>query len=125
MNENAEALSVTPVSKCLQTTKEEKAEWARRFFESGLSIRKFSAQYALPRMSLWRWVDKSREPAKPEALDLASGALPAFTEIKLPAPVERSNGSHWAAELSWPNGRVLRLSKEVPSAMLEELLRVC
>jgi hypothetical protein len=36
--------------------------------------------------------------------------------------VERSD---WVAELSLPSGKVLRLSKEVPAAMLEALLRLC
>jgi hypothetical protein len=49
-------------------------------------------------------------------------AVPAFTEIKLLPPVERSA---WVAELSLPNGKVLRLSKDVPAAMLEQLLRLC
>jgi hypothetical protein len=31
----------------------------------------------------------------------------------------------WAAELTLPNGTVLRLSKEVPAGMLDQLLRVC
>jgi transposase-like protein len=115
MNEKAEALSVTPVAKCFQATAEAKAEWVRRFIESGLSIRKFSAQHALPRMSLWRWVNKARD----ETVPVRSSAGPAFTEIKLLPSVERSD---WVAELSLPSGMVLRLSKEVPPAMLQQLL---
>jgi transposase-like protein len=118
MNEKAEALEVAPVSKRLPATAEEKAEWVRRFIESGLSIRKFSTQHALPRMSLWRWVNKARA----ETVPVRSCAVPAFTEIKLLPSVERSD---WVAELSLPNGKVLRLSKEVPASMLEQLLGLC
>jgi transposase-like protein len=118
MNEKAEALEVAPVWKGLAATVEEKAEWARRFLESGQSIRKFSAQHALPRMSLWRWVNKARE----ETVAVPSSAAATFTEIKLLPSVEHSD---WVAELSWPNGKVLRLSKEVPASLLEQLLRLC
>src|SRR5579864_5157324 len=118
MNETTEVLSVTPVSKCFEATAGEKAEWVRRFMESGLSIRKFSAQHALPRMSLWRWVNQARDKTVP----VTPAAVPAFREIKLLPSVERSD---WVAELSWPNGKVLRFAKEVPSALVEQLLRLC
>jgi hypothetical protein len=118
MNETTEVLSVTPVFKYFQATAEEKGEWVRRFMQSGLSIRKFSAQHALPRMSLWRWVNKGRDKTVP----VTPSAVSAFTEIKLLPSVERSD---WVAELSLPNGKVLRFAKEVPSAMVEQLLRLC
>ena len=69
-------------------------------------------------MSVWRWVNKASDKAIP----VTSCAVAAFTEIKFLPSCERSD---WAAELSFSDGRVLRLSKEVPAAMLEELLRVC
>jgi hypothetical protein len=118
MNEKVEALEVAPVWKGSAATVAEKAEWARRFLESGQSIRKFSAQHALPRMSLWRWVNKVRG----ETVPVTSSAVAAFTEIKLVPAVERSD---WVAELSLPNGKVLRLSKEVPACLLEQLLGLC
>jgi transposase-like protein len=121
MNENAEALAVAPISKSFQATVEEKTQWARRFFESGLSIRRFSAQHGLPRMSLWRWVKKVKK-ARDEAVAVRGPERPAFTEIKLLPSVESRD---WAAELSLPNGKVLRFSKEVPASMLEQLLRLC
>jgi len=31
----------------------------------------------------------------------------------------------WVAELSLPNGRLLRLAKNVPTSLLEQLLRLC
>ena len=121
MNENPEALSA-PAFKPFSASAEEKAQWVKRFIESGLSIRKFSAQNGLPKMSLWRWVNKAKAKQTPDGAVAVHPAVPAFTEIKLLPPVERSA---WVAELSSPNGQVLRLSKDVPAALLEELLLVC
>src|SRR6267378_6094011 len=100
-----------------QFTPAQKAEWVERFKESGLSLRKFSAQHGLGYMSLWRWVNKSQETAA------ANSELAEFTEIKLPALTKRPN---WSAELSFANGNSLRVCGEVPPAVLEQLLlRVC
>jgi hypothetical protein len=118
MNESDQASSVAPAAKRLVASKTEQAEWVRRFVESGLSLRKFSAQHALPRMSLWRWVSRAR----PEGAAVAPAALAGFTEIKFPPALE---GSAWVAELKLPNGTVLRLAQEVPAALLEQLLRLC
>jgi transposase-like protein len=121
MNENPAEPEVgadTPTPKHLAVTEAERAEWARRFRESGLSIRQFSAQHDLPRMSLWRWVNQAKDVNGA----VAGSAVPDFVELKLPPSIERAN---WAAELSLPNGTVLRLSREVPPAMLEQLLGLC
>lgn len=65
-------------------------------------------------MSICRWVNKAKESqAHPAGI--------AFEEVKLPPPINQE----WAAELTLANGTVLRLSKEVPAAMLEQLLRAC
>lgn len=121
MTENPEAPTVV-VRKVLMATPEQKAQWVKRFLESGLSIRKFSAQNGLPLMSLCRWVNKARSNQSTDRAVEVHPVAPAFTEIKLVPSVERSD---WVAELSLANGKVLRLSKEVPAAMLEQLLRVC
>jgi transposase-like protein len=118
MDASGESLTVVPAAKCSRATAPEKAEWVRRFLESGLSLRKFSAQNGLGYMSMWRWVNQARE----ETVAVRSSAAPVFTEIKLLPSEERSD---WAAALSFADGRVLRLSKEVPAAMLEQLLRLC
>ncbi len=66
-------------------------------------------------MSLCRWVNQAREPqSNPATIE--------FEEVQLPPPLK---SQEWAAELSLANGTVLRLSKEVPATMLEQLLRVC
>jgi hypothetical protein len=42
--------------------------------------------------------------------------------LKLPVSAPRSD---WAVELSLPNGTVLRMSKDTPPALVDQLLRVC
>jgi len=103
-------------AKGLQVKAEHKAEWVRRFHQSGLSYEKFSHQQGLRMATLWRWVQKERE-IPPE------GCPVAFTEIKLvePAPPPRPG----SIELSFANGNTLRIWGEVPPALLEQLLRVC
>src|SRR6266436_7985061 len=93
MNEKSEPMAFSPgapAKKSFSATEEEKAEWVRRFRESGLSLRKFSVRHAVPLMSLWRWVN---QPKGFQAI-AAGSAQPEFTEIKLPASLVRSD---WAA----------------------------
>ena len=87
-----------------------------------MSLRRFSAQHGLHWYALWRWVNRRRALATRAAVAAVNSPALEFTEIKLPRRVERSD---WAAELSLPNGTVVRLSQEVPAAMLEQLLRLC
>lgn len=65
--------------------------------------------------SICRWVNQAKDPQ-------AASRTPQFEELTLP-PLAAD--SAWAAELTLPNGTVLRLSKEVPAALLDQLLRVC
>jgi len=118
MNASDEVLTAAAVAKSLPVSAEEKAQWARRFVESGLSLREFSAQNGLGYMTLWRWVNKARE----QEVGATDSPPPAFTEIKLLPAVEPAR---WVAEWSLPNGAVLRVSKEVPPAVLEQFLRAC
>jgi len=121
MNTSNEVLKPAVGSKSFQATEEEKVQWARRFVESGISLRAFSAQNGMCYMSLWRWVNKLHQ-AREQGVVATDAAVPAFTEIKfLPA----KEPAPWVAEWSFPNGAVLRLSKEVPAAVLAALLRVC
>ena len=119
MNEQCEATKVGAPkgfrSQRSAATTEEKAEWVKRFQESGLSLRKFSAQHSLSLMSIWRWVNQAKAPP-------SASLTPQFEELSLPG---LAAGSDWAVELTLANGTVLRLSKEVPAAMLDQLLRVC
>lgn len=100
-------------------TAEQKAELVQKFLQSGLGLRGFSRQHGIGYMSLSRWVRKEQggiapQQTRPRVVD--------FTELKLPASAE---GSEWAVELTLPNGTVLRMTKDTPPAMVEQLLRVC
>ena len=121
MNESPEAPAL-PIRRFFQTPPEQRAQWVRRFLESGLSIRKFSAQNQLGYQSLWRWVQKRKANEATDGAMEARSVVPAFAEIKLAPSVERAE---WVAELSLPNGKVLRLAKDVPACLLEQLLRLC
>ena len=120
MTESSDAASLAPSptpsrSQRSAAAAEEKAAWVKRFHESGLSLRKFSAQHSVPVVSLCRWVNRAKDSE-------AGSPTPKFEELTLPPLVA---GSAWAAELTLPNGTVLRLSKEVPAAMVDQLLRIC
>lgn len=100
-------------------TAEQRAELVQKFLESGLGLREFSRQHGIGYMSLYRWVRKEQGgialgATRPREVD--------FTELKLPASAERSD---WAVELTLPNGTVLRMTKDTPPALVEQLLRVC
>lgn len=100
-------------------TAEQKAELVQKFLQSGLGLREFSRQQGIGYMSLYRWVRKEQggiapRPTCPREVD--------FTELKLPAGAERWD---WAVELTLPNGTVLRMTKDTPPALVEQLLRVC
>lgn len=100
-------------------TTEQKAELAKKFLQAGLSLREFSRQQGIGYKSLSRWVRKeqavvAKPPTSTRPID--------FTEIKLPAQASRTD---WAVELSLPNGTVLRMTKDTPPTLVEQLLRVC
>jgi len=120
MNEHSEGASVAPTFPTARRPRsaasaEEKAQWVKRFHESGLSLRKFSSQHPVSLTSLCRWVKEAKDQGAP-------CLAPQFEELTLPPLAADSD---WAAELTLPNGTVLRLSKEVPATMLDQLLRVC
>ena len=71
-------------------------------------------------MSLYRWVRKQRGMDKPQS-KLAPEPIE-FAELKLPVSTTRSD---WAIELTLPNGTVLRMSKDTPATLVDQLLRVC
>ena len=121
MNENSDAGNLEGNPKAMQRTAEERAEWARRFCESGQSLRKFSAQHGLHWYSLWRWVQTRQKTLNPaNALGLNAKVVD-FTEIKLPG----FGSGNWMAEVTWPDGKVVRFSRDVSPCLLQKLLRVC
>jgi hypothetical protein len=119
MNEDSATMSLETIPPVVGQTAEERADWARRFRESGLSLRKFSAQHGLRWGSLYNWV-RAREKAlrKTES----DTQVIEFTEMKIPEPIPATD---WVAEIRFPDGKVLRVAKEAPAATLEQLLRVC
>ena len=122
MNEHA-GISEAAVGQYRHPSEPEKAEWVRRFQESNQSLREFTVQndVGYSHVSMWRWVNQVKQ-TNPKNAPQSAPAQIGFTEIKLGPPDEQSQ---WVAELSLPDGRVLRLSKDVPVSMLEQLLRVC
>ena len=97
-------------------SKEQKAQWVAKYRASGLTLPKFSEQNDIGYMSLWRWVRRSE---KPDAEALAPAT---FRELKLPST---NTSCDWAVELTLPNGTVLRMTKDTPLAIVEQLLRIC
>src|SRR6185295_7045241 len=119
MNEDLEISSEARGWQYRHLSEAEKAQWVRRFRESKLSLREFTVQndVGYSHVSMWRWINRDRV----KQITIAPQSTPAeigFTEIKLEPPVEPSQ---WVAELGLPSGKVLRLSKDVPASMLEEL----
>jgi len=108
-----------PARKLRTYSAAEKAEWVRKYRESGLSQREFSKQAAIEYMSLYRWARKLRESSQPGQKESKSSV--AFAELKLPA----TQPCDWAVELALANGTVLRLSKDTPSTLVDQLLRIC
>lgn len=90
----------------------ERAQWAQRFLQSGLSQREFALQQGLRLCTLQRWVAQHPAPA------------PSFAEVKLPALAGPARGD-WAAELVRPDGSTLRLAHAVSAGLVRQLLRAC
>lgn len=97
-------------------TPEEKAEWAERFAASGLRQREFCRQHALGLTTLQRWL------AQVKGTQSGGAGSANFVEVSLHPPV---GASRWAAELDRANGTTLRLAHDIPSGLLEQLLRAC
>ena len=116
MNE-APVTSITRRKRRPNATLEEKAEWARRFAESGLRQREFCREHGLVLTTLQRWLAQApgyrRRGTKAEA---------EFVELKVNPPV---SAARWAAELYCSNGKTLRLAHDVPAELVQQLLRAC
>jgi transposase-like protein len=109
-----------PARKCRTYSTAEKAEWVKKYQQSGLSQREFSKQAGIEYMSLYRWARKERERSKPAQQCVQSAV--GFAELQLPPSTQRSA---WAAELALANGTVLRLTKDTPPTLVDQLLRIC
>lgn len=102
----------------------QRADWVRRFVESGASVPQFCDEHRLVPVTLYRWLARAGHAKVGLVRSAAAEAPLAFTEIKLtaPTPVETSS---WAAELCRPNGTILRLGAHAPTGLVEQLLRIC
>jgi len=109
-----------PARKSRTYSAAEKAEWVKKYRQSGLSQREFSKQAGIEYMSLYRWARKERERSKPAQQSVQSTV--GFAELQLPASTQRSD---WAVELALTNGTVLRLTKDTPPTLVDQLLRIC
>jgi transposase-like protein len=121
-NNDAGSTAEAPAAKPEIFTAAQKAEWVEKYLKSGLSLRRFSGQSGLGYMSLYRWVKKqertteSRQSHSDQAID--------FAELNLPLTPSTPR-SDWAVELTLRNGTVLRMSKDTPPTLVDQLLRVC
>src|SRR5205823_3372823 len=100
----------------------EKAEWAERYYESGLTQTQFARQYGIADSTLQRWVAESQHPDQAAVGQVEAGLVPAFAEVKLAGLASQPK---WAAELCWPSGMSLRVAADLPPWLLEQLLGVC
>ena len=103
--------------KGMEVTPAEKAEWVRRFKDSGFSLRKFSEQYGLRLSSLWQWSSKY------SSAEVKSANTPGFVEVQLRPAL--ASAPAWSVELTFSNGNILRMCGEVPAGMLQQVLSVC
>src|SRR5215471_9550464 len=117
MNKN-DWISIGPLRpKGLQVTAAEKAEWVRRFEQSGVPLSAFCAQYGLRVASLRNWRVRYADDSLSSALSsLCAQSPPDFMEMQLPAVM---TAPAWSVELALGNGKVLRLNGEVPAGLVE------
>ena len=97
---------------------EERAEWVRRFLDSGLTQHDFCRANSVALSTLQRWVAEQESDSQSTSLNPQA----VFAEVQCPA---LPTPTRWVAELCRPNGVVLRLAQEVSPGLLEKLLRVC
>lgn len=116
---DAPAVTQTPVPRKRRpnATFEEKIEWAKRFAASQLKMREFCRQHGLVLTTLQRWLAQARRYRQQSSDTKAD-----FVEVKVSPPVR---GERWAAELYCSSGRVLRLAHDIPTELLQQLLRAC
>ena len=115
-----------------RSTAAERAAWAERYYESGLTQGEFATLHGLGFSTLQRWLAKNPPGSSPSApkvgIPSASPSTPArvpvFAEVKLPLP-PLSPVAGWTAEVVRPGGPTLRLTNAVSATLLAQLLRAC
>jgi len=119
----SDEIVATPIKKRRpRASEQEKAQWAERYYQSGLTQKQFAQQQGIADSTLQRWVAEHPCPGQAVTRTREVGLLSGFAELKLPAsPIPPD----WAAELCRPNGVVLRVAADLPAALLAQLLAVC
>ena len=97
------------------STPEQRAKWVEGYERSGLSQREFAQRHRLGVFTLRHWIAQKAKGAASRA-----DARPVWRELKLDG---LSGATRWAAEVVRPDGYVVRVAHDAPSALLEELLR--
>src|SRR5438552_17328442 len=99
MNEEVPVVPPAPARKRRpRATAQERADWAKRFAESGLGQREFCRQHGLTLMTFQRWLARAEKDGQP-----GLSAPARFTEVKWAAPISVSDSDcRWAAELYRP-----------------------
>ena len=97
------------------STPEQRAKWVRRYERTGLSQREFAERHGLGLFTLRKWIFQDGNQVLP-----GRRGKPVWEELKLDGV---SGASRWAAEVVRPDGFVVRVAQDTPSALLAELLR--
>ena len=85
-----------------------------QFRRSGLTRKAFCLQHGIPPATLSWWISKVKRSSRP-------ATAMTFREIKV-IPTELSPAK-WAMELESPSGVKIRCREELPTGILERLLR--
>lgn len=91
----------------------ERGEWISRYRSSQLPTSQFAQQHGLNRGTLYRWLRQERPPRAADSEGLA------FQEVYLPSSLTRA----WVAEITLPEGVVVRLGAAATPAWIKFLLQ--
>ncbi len=98
-------------------------QWVRRYLSSGLTHREFCRRYGISTTALVVWQRQVREQQQQAAearQDELSELKPVLKEVPLASVL---GGGKWAGELSFPSGTVLRMTAELPAAVVKEIIQ--
>jgi len=107
--------SYSSVRRRAHSTPEARAQWVRRYERSGLLQREFAERHGLGLSTLRKWITQ----AGSQVLAGEHGKR-VWQELKLEGVL---GATRWAAEVVRPDGFVVRVAQDAPSALLEVLLR--
>jgi transposase-like protein len=106
--------SYSSVRRRAHSTPEERARWVHRYERSGLLQREFAERHGLGLSTLRKWITQAGN----QVLSGGKGK-PVWQELKLDGVL---GAPRWVAEVVRPDGFVVRVGQDTPSALLEELL---